>query len=256
MPWPCSSVLPTSHCICPMCRYRYCCPGTLVSHAGSQCSFSPTYQYSILHMAQPKWLDSFEPLQWLHLNVNMTLTSGVAGVVMHLLDADNYYAVLVDQGSAVVSLVAVVVGVTTTLSSMPLTGSGVAVLSSAGVNVDVVMQASGINVTIPALGVTLTSPDTTFKSGTFGFISDGVASFGQVMAETECDGGGVQCASPTTGVTCTFRCGVGYFVALGDEQRTCTYGRWSGGDLTCAIRTFLGAARLSHGTWRWNLARL
>ncbi len=94
---------------------------------------------------------------------------------------------------------------------------------------------SGIVASVPALGLALTSPDTSFPTGTIGFLSDGEGTFDNLFVETTCDGGGVQCASPTSGMTCVFTCAAGYYAYAGDLSRTCTYGVWSGGDLQCEI---------------------
>ncbi len=116
-------------CVCAV--VDVACPtGVLSTSAGAQCSFSTVYQSSILHMAQPKWLDTYEPRQWMHLAFNMTLASGVAGLVFRMGDVNNYYALVLNADTGTGALVMVAAGATTTLASGPLSGPAAATLDT------------------------------------------------------------------------------------------------------------------------------
>lgn len=77
--------------------------------------------------------------------------------------------------------------------------------------------------------------DSSIGLGSYGFLSAGVGYVTNITASTTCDGGGQSCTGFSTGMTCGFSCAAGYTAVQGSTSRTCTYGTWSGSQLTCSI---------------------
>lgn len=77
--------------------------------------------------------------------------------------------------------------------------------------------------------------NTTFVTGSFGFLSAGVGWFDDARLDTACEGGS-QCVGASDGVVCGMGCNVGYYPYSGSLVRTCqANGSWTGGDLVCAL---------------------
>ena len=187
---------------------------------------------SLFALAQPLWKDSMAALQWLHMNVTLRISSGVAGVAFRVTDALNYYAVAVDSAAKTATLSRTLAGTTTTLSTTAFTAGVV----NTTVSIDVVVSGSGITATLTLPGVVhLSSSDHAIQFGSIGFVALGTAAFFSIFAETLCDNGGIQCVGAGSGVSCAFACDAGYAPTGGDGTRTCVNGAWSGADLVCSL---------------------
>jgi hypothetical protein len=150
----------------------------------------------MLHLSQPKWLDSQEPRQYMHIRCSVTLTNGTAGVAFRIADIDNYYAVVLDATAKTSTLIRVTAGVAMSLAAAPWPVSGV--FTSVALVVDIVVRDSGIVASIPAMSMNLTSTDAVIALGTVGLLSAGVSSFDDLLIDTTCDGSGLQCTTPTS----------------------------------------------------------
>lgn len=212
---------------------------SLVTTAGQQCAYTSAYNYSSLCVSAPKWLDTMEPSQLLSLTVSLYLSSGVLGVHFLYTDPSTHYFFLLDAGLGVVKYGAVIAGVQQLMGQANWASptqfvnvtTVVTLLSSNGVHAVTLNTSTG--------NVTYTWADARLTKGSFGFLSNGVGAFDDLVANTTCDGFGQVCADFTSGMTCEFQCAAGYTLQSGNTDRTCTYGVWSGAPLLCKIGGFL-----------------
>jgi hypothetical protein len=219
--------------------------GTLLTTVGAQCAGVGASR-SILHMYQPKWLDTMEPLQSFTVAFDVSLTSGLLGAVVRYADVSNYAFVSFDVGANATVCGAVVGGVALPTVTTAWTPQQSAAFVASPVHVDVSLTGANITVatSVPGAGCSLSVPS--LPGGSVGFMSRGVGRFDNLTVTTACDGSGVQCAGMSSGMVCAMRCKQGYFAGSGAENRTCTMGVWSGGDLQCDIgawRRVLSAQR-------------
>lgn len=207
--------------------------GTVVSTtAGSQCS-NTAYNYSVLTMAQPAWLNTFTAGQSVSLSLTLNISAGAMGIVFRYSDPGNHYFFMLDANAEAIVYGLEFNSVQTRYGSVPWTNA----TQFVNTPVDLVVRSVGSAhaVTILQTNVTYSWNDSALGLGSFGLLSHGTGNFINLIANTTCDGGGAVCQGLTTGQSCTFGCAVGYTAISGTPVRSCNFGTWTGGNLICSI---------------------
>lgn len=91
------------------------------------------------------------------------------------------------------------------------------------------------SVWLSTTNLNVTWNDTSFTTGSIGFLSNGVGYYDNLIVNTTCDYFGQLCTSFTSGMSCNFGCDTGYSIISGIRDRKCTFGNWSGSPLVCQV---------------------